>query len=437
MNGYVCSGCGHAASQWFGRCPACGAWNAAVEPGATAEAEVTTLERIVQAPVRVPTGIDEFDRVLGGGLVPGAVVLVAGEPGMGKSTLALQMLDALAAAGRPCLLAAGEESIEQVALRGRRLGVDAGAVRAVASTSPAAICGAAARERARVVVVDSVQSLQDEALEQGAGSVVQVRSSATRLTKHAKETGCAVVLVGHVTKEGTVAGPKTLEHMVDAVVTLEGDRSGSLRVLRAVKNRFGSCEETGVFVMAARGLEPVPDPSALLLADRCAGIAGSVVFPSLAGSRPMLIEMQALAARSELANPRRVALGVDGRRLSLLLGVLHQRAGLAMVDADVFVSAAGGLSVPERASDLAICLAVASARTNTVVDGRAVAVGEVGLGGEVRRVPGIERRLAEAARHGFTTALVPRGTRAAHLDAIEVPDLASALRRVRGIARAA
>jgi DNA repair protein RadA/Sms len=370
---------------------------------------VVSLGSAVDTAERFRTGETEVDRVLGGGLVPGEVVLLAGEPGIGKSTLVLQLIDSLTRADTRTLLITGEESLGQVAVRAGRLGIDTSRVRAAAASSLASILDAAKTEGPRVLVIDSIQTVADESLDQSAGSPTQVRESAARLMRFAKSNGTALILVGHVTKDGNVAGPKTLEHIVDCVLTLEGERTGSVRLLRAVKNRFGSCEETGVFVMAEKGLEAVLDPSAMLLADRCRGVAGSVVFPGLEGTRPVLMEAQALVAENKSPQPRRVAHGFDSKRLALLLGVLHQRAGLSFGERDVFVGTAGGLAVREPAADLAFALALASAHADRVVPGDVVVFGEVGLGGEVRRVPGSERRLLEAARLGFRTAIVPRG----------------------------
>jgi DNA repair protein RadA/Sms len=411
---HVCSACGRHSARWFGRCPECGEWSTAAGLDARSEGPATlgisSLDRPDRDVERWPTRLDEVDRVLGGGLVAGSAVLLAGEPGIGKSTLVLQLLDGLLRAGRRTLLIGGEESVGQVALRGKRLGVALESFRVASASSIDQILAACELERADVIVVDSIQTLEDPSLEQSAGSVVQVRECAAALVRLAKSTGSAVVLVGHVTKEGAVAGPKTLEHIVDALVTLQGERTGTLRLLRATKNRFGSCEETGVFAMGARGLEVVADPSALLLADRRAGIPGSAVFCGLEGSRPLMVELQALVTESSLMQPRRVPLGVDGRRLALLLGVLRRHAGLKLGNMDVFVSAAGGIAVREPAADLGLCVALMSAAGDRPVPDDLVIMGEVGLGGEVRRVPGIARRLAEAARLGFRRALVPNGT---------------------------
>ena len=426
-----CSDCGFSSLQWFGRCPDCGSWSTATALGAPGvkAGQVASLSSDACGPERFPTGSGEVDRVLGGGVVPGSVLLLAGEPGIGKSTLVLQLMQGALSLGRKSLLVTGEESLDQVSMRARRLGLDAASLRAAPATRVASILAASVAEAPDLLFVDSIQTLEDETMEQAAGSPTQVRASAAALVNHAKETNTAVFLVGHVTKDGTVAGPKTLEHLVDTVLSLEGERSGSMRLLRASKNRFGSCEEAGVFTMEETGLEGVADPSAMFLADRAQGVPGSIVFPCLEGTRPVLLEVQALVSKSNLPQPRRVPIGVDGRRLALVLAVLAERADMPTVQQDVFVAGAGGLSVREPAADLALALAVASARSKIALPDRLAAFGEIGLGGELRRVPGSARRIAEAARLGFKTMIVPRGTAGSPrgLKLIECADLRAAI----------
>ena len=425
---YACTSCGHSSHKWFGRCPSCGDWSSADQTASEGKLVVAALGSGGPPTERIATGVEELDRVLGGGLVRGAAVLLAGEPGIGKSTLVLQLVDALVRRDRKALLVTGEESVDQVALRGRRLEADVDRIQVAASTSLAAITATCRSLAPEVLVVDSVQTLADPDVDGAAGGVAQVKACAATLVALAKETGTIVILIGHVTKEGSVAGPKTLEHIVDVVLTLEGERSGVVRLLRTSKNRFGSCDETGVFVMGGTGLDAIPDPSQMLLEDRSAGVPGSVVFPGLEGTRPMLVELQALVTGSVFTQPRQVAIGVDARRISLLLGVLSERADAEILKRDVFVAAAGGIAVREPAADLAICLALLSAYTHVALDPSLVAIGEVGLAGEVRRVPGIERRLLEAKRMGFTRALVPRGVAAPKgLDIRVAPDLRAAL----------
>ncbi|HET7482603.1 MAG TPA: DNA repair protein RadA [Actinomycetota bacterium] len=435
-----CSACGYTSPKWFGRCPECGGWSTAGTVEAGSGTTVVTLAAPGDAGRRLGTGLDEMDRVLGGGLVRGSVVLLAGEPGIGKSTLMLQLVAGIIGRSGRCLVATGEESLSQVAGRALRLGLDPGAVRAVATTSLPDVVAAMASERPDVLVVDSVQTIEDPALDHLAGSPTQVRHCATTLVGHAKRSGCCVVLVGHVTKEGTVAGPKVLEHIVDIVLALDGERTGTLRLLRASKNRFGACDETGVFSMTAMGLEAVPDPSEMFLADRREGIAGSAVFPLLQGSRPVLVEIQALVSRAASpAQARRVTIGVDGRRVAMILGVLTKNGLLSTADADVFVVAAGGLTVVEPAADLAIAMAVVSGATGEPLPPNSIAIGEIGLGGEIRRVPGTERRSAEAARLGFSHALVPSAPHDNDVGLLlhEVRDVQDAIERARGAATAA
>jgi len=432
---HFCTACGFSSPRWFGRCPDCGEWSSASEVDQTAGSsavEVTTLADGHSDVERFSTGIAEVDRVVGGGLVAGGVSLLAGEPGIGKSTLVLQLMDGLIRSRRRALLITGEESIGQVALRATRLGVAREHFRAAATSSLTDVLALASSELPDVLIVDSVQTLENPDYDQSPGSVMQVRECASALVRHAKAKGTCIVLVGHVTKDGSVAGPKTLEHIVDSVLSLEGERTGTVRLLRATKNRFGSCDETGVFTMGERGLEAVGDPSAMLLADRRTGVPGSVVFSGLEGTRPVLVELQSLVVDGSPPNVRRVPIGVDAKRLALLVGVLHSRAQLNLSAKDLFVAAAGGFVVREPAADLPLCLALHSAARNQSVADDVVAIGEVGLGGEVRRVPGLPRRLAEAARMGFRRALVPRGPTPAvtGLEIIEVADVAHALRSV-------
>lgn len=402
-----CSRCGYATSKWFGRCPECGGWDsaeAASEVGGAGPTVRSLSEVSAARGARIASGIAELDRVLGGGIVPGSVVLVAGEPGIGKSTLLLQAAAGLIHAGARALLVTGEEALDQVAARAHRVGVDPARILATATTSRAAIERAALTSDASVVVVDSIQTLVDDNNGSAAGSVTQVRECAAALARFAKERGIAVVLVGHVTKDGNVAGPKTLEHLVDVVLSLEGERTGTLRLLRAMKNRYGACDETGVFVMDGDGLQVVVDPSEMLLADRRDGVPGSVVFPAVQGTRPVLMEIQALlTAAADEQRPRRVAIGIDGRRLTLVLGVLASRAGLRFSNKDVFVAASGGAVTNEPASDLAVALALVSADQDLVVARGTAVFGELGLTGEVRRAQAGDRRAAEAARLGFDT----------------------------------
>ena len=423
---YVCQSCGASVLRWEGQCRSCGEWNTLVEtvvrdeprprPSAVAagSAPVPLSHADDAAPLRRPIGIGELDRVLGGGLVAGSVILLGGEPGIGKSTLVLQVAAGVAGAdgGVGVLYATGEESPGQVRLRATRLGLTTGAVgdaiRVVAETGVGRITDLARTERPGLLIVDSVQTIASEELDGPPGSVGQVREVTLCLMELAKGEGIPVVLVGHVTKDGTLAGPKTLEHLVDVVLSIEGDRTGGLRLLRAAKNRFGSTEEVGVFEMVEGGLAEVPDPARAFLAEHDAPAPGSVVAPVLEGSRPLLVEVQALVAPTGAPSPRRTASGVDPNRLALLVAVLGRRAGIGLAGHDVYANLAGGLSVAEPGLDLPLALALASSlRDRPVVPGT-VAIGEVGLLGELRAVGGLERRLREAARLGFTRAIVPR-----------------------------
>ena len=434
QNRYVCQSCAESFLRWEGQCRACGAWNSLVETvvreprasrsGAASAlvggAAATSLASIVEPDVpRQPVGIGELDRVLGGGIVPGSVVLVGGEPGIGKSTLLLQAAAGLTAppAGRGVLYATGEESAAQVRLRAARLGLLEGPpgerIRVVAEAEIGRIAEIARQERPAVMIVDSIQTATIAELDGPAGSVGQVRESALRLLEVAKGEGIAVILVGHVTKDGTLAGPKTLEHLVDAVLTLEGERFAALRLIRATKNRFGSTEEVGVFEMGEHGLAEVADPARAFLAEHDRPAPGSVVAPTLEGSRPILVEVQALVAPAGAGSPRRTASGVDPNRVALLIAVLGRRAGIGLGSHDVYINLAGGLAVGEPGLDLPISLALASSLRDRPVRDRTVAIGEVGLLGELRAVNGMERRLREASRLGFGRAIVPLGPRGA------------------------
>ena len=418
---YACTACGGQSSKWVGQCPDCGAWNSLQESvappvattgrfggyGGTAEAAVRTLASITAGTeTRLTTGLDELDRVLGGGLVAGSVVLIGGDPGIGKSTLLLQALASLSARV-PALYVTGEESAEQVSLRARRLGVSGDRLRLLTETGVERILAHAATERPRVMVVDSIQTLYTELLRSAPGSVAQVRESAAQLVRHAKRSDTAVFLVGHVTKEGALAGPRVLEHMVDTVLYFEGEVGSQFRLIRAIKNRFGAVNELGVFAMTDRGLKPVSNPSAIFLSRHDQEVAGSGILVTREGTRPLLVEVQALVDQSPLANPRRVALGLEQNRLAMLLAVLHRHGGIAMYDQDVYVNVVGGVRVTETAADLPTLLAVLSSFRDRPLPGDLVAFGEVGLAGEVRPVPSGQERLREAAKHGFRRALVP------------------------------
>ena len=425
---YRCSECGADHPKWAGRCDVCGAWNSLVEEvalkavttggasrragGARTLAEggsvaITPRLRDVSGSEarRWRTGIDEFDFVLGGGIVPGSMILIGGEPGIGKSTLLLQVAGRLQGAGHPTLYASGEESALQVKLRADRLGHDAtGDVTLLSETNLETVLATAASAAPAVLIVDSIQTVYTADLEGAPGNVGQVRECAARLMRFAKESGTAVFVVGHVTKGGGIAGPKTLEHIVDTVLYFEGENSIDHRVLRATKNRFGSVDEIGVFRMAEDGLVPVANPSELFLGDRSMHASGSAVTALLEGTRPVLIEIQGLAAKAGFGTPQRVATGYDGRRLALLLAVLDKRAGLSFAQLDVFLNVVGGMRMQEPAGDLAVAAALASSVYDRALPHEAVFVGEVGLGGEIRPVSQAERRLAEAANMGLTTA---------------------------------
>jgi DNA repair protein RadA/Sms len=421
---YRCTECGQEHPKWVGRCEGCGAWNTvAEEPVVVAQSQRSAASRRVRAarggaPTDTPhrlrevadrplarwmTGLDEFDFVLGGGLVPGSMTLIGGEPGIGKSTLLMQAAARLVAGGRRVLYASGEESPEQLRLRADRLREDAGDVHVLGETSLERVLEAATALPADLVVLDSIQTVYTDTLESAPGNVGQVRECAGQLMRFAKETGTSVVVVGHVTKGGGIAGPKTLEHIVDTVLYFEGEGSLDHRVLRATKNRFGGVDEIGVFRMAQDGLIAVENPSELFLGDRLTMASGSAVTALLEGTRPLLVEIQGLAAKAGFGTPQRVATGFDGRRLALLLAVLDKRAGLSFAQLDVFVNVVGGLRVQEPAGDLAVAAALASSVYDKALPADALFLGEVGLAGEIRPVAQVERRLAEAQRMGLTT----------------------------------
>ncbi|HZX90317.1 MAG TPA: DNA repair protein RadA [Rudaea sp.] len=421
---YVCNQCGAEYGKWQGQCETCGAWNTLSEfivesakpgvvrrssyAGAAAQAQITPLtELAAQTDTRTRIGIGELDRVLGGGLVEGSVVLVGGDPGIGKSTLLLQTLGALGARMKS-LYVSGEESLAQIAARAQRLGLPLEPLRCLAETCVERIVDNAQKDTPRVLVIDSIQTVWTELLTAAPGSVSQVRESAAKLVRYAKETGTSIFLVGHVTKEGGIAGPRVLEHMVDAVLYFEGEAGSRFRVLRAFKNRFGAVNELGVFAMSDKGLREVPNPSAIFLSAHSAPTPGSAVMVTREGTRPLLVEVQALVDQSSLGNPRRVALGLEQNRLAMLLAVLHRHGGAAVYDQDVFVNVVGGIRVQETAADLPVLLAVLSSFRDRALPDKLVAFGEVGLSGEIRPVPNGEERLREAATHGFLKAIVPK-----------------------------
>src|SRR4051794_21331098 len=443
---FVCQACGFQTVKWLGRCPECGEYGTLVEETrgeARPAGAITSSDKPqpigevrTDTSPRLPTGVAELDRVLGGGLVAGSLVLLGGDPGIGKSTLLLQALEGLARAGKKVLYVSGEESVQQTALRAGRLGVRTKDLHVLAETQLERILDEATAMRPAVLAVDSVQTMHAASLESIPGSVGQVRETAGRLLTFAKTKGVPVVLVGHVTKDGSLAGPKTLEHVVDCVLYFEGERTHNYRVLRTTKNRFGSTNEIGVFEMRAEGLGEVANPSALFLAERPVGAPGSIVVASLEGSRPILVEIQALVAHAA-GMPRRTALGIDPNRVSLLLAVIERRAGIDVLGQDVFVNVAGGVRLSEPASDLGVLAAVASSARGRAVDPHTLCFGEVGLAGEVRAVGGAELRLAEAKKLGFRRCVLPELSRSqlhgrSELELIGVRDVSAALEALIG-----
>ena len=422
---FVCQDCGAQAPKWMGRCTECGAWNSLVEERAESPAGAPTTNRFSQfstsstarlyaevemsQSVRLSTGIGEFDRVLGGGVVPGSLILLGGEPGIGKSTLLLQAAAHFAREVGPVLYASAEESEHQVKSRGDRLGVGASPLYLLSETCIERILEEVSRLSPALVVVDSVQTVWSNKFQSAPGSIGQVREAATQFLFAAKNQNIPTVLVGHVTKDGSLAGPKVLEHVVDTVLYFEGERHHSHRVVRAVKNRFGAVSELGVFEMTGSGLRPVPNPSQLFLSERASGAPGSAVVCCIEGSRPILVEVQALVSTSTYGNPRRMAIGIDQNRLSLLLAVLEKRAGLSLAGDDVYVNIAGGMTIDEPAADLSVVAAVASSVRNRGLSASTAVFGEVGLSGEIRGIPQAALRVREAAQMGFSRVVLPAG----------------------------
>ncbi|NKF22525.1 DNA repair protein RadA [Solimonas marina] len=448
---YVCQSCGGISPKWVGQCPDCGAWNTLSETVAsaasarprgggisgTASGRIQRLDEVeLREEPRAATGLPEMDRVLGGGIVPGAVILIGGDPGIGKSTLLLQMLAQVQEQERlPTLYVTGEESLTQVHLRAKRLGLTRLDLPVLAETGVEAIVAQLQLQKPGLVVIDSIQTLYTEALDSAPGSVSQLRECAAQLVRFAKSSQTAVVLVGHVTKEGAIAGPRVLEHMVDTVLYFEHDPGSRFRIIRAVKNRFGAVNELGVFAMTDGGLKEVSNPSALFLSRHGGPVPGSVITVTRQGSRPMLVEVQALVDQSTIGNPRRVTLGLEGNRLNMLLAVLHRHGGISLGDQDVFANVVGGIRIQEPAADLPLLLAALSSLRSRPVPGDWVVFGEIGLAGEVRPVAGGEERLIEAAKQGFKRAIVPeankprRGTKL-DIDVLAISRLDEALSQI-------
>lgn len=448
---YVCQSCGGKFLQWAGQCGDCGAWNSLSEEipitagnsrnarlagyaAAAGDTQVTALAAVELTQIeRTPSGLAELDRVLGGGVVPGSVVLIGGDPGIGKSTLLLQTLCQLSSQQR-VLYITGEESLQQVALRAHRLGLPHENLHLLAETQVERILAIAEREKPQILVIDSIQTMYTELLQSAPGAVGQVRESAAQLTRYAKQTGTAIFLVGHVTKEGALAGPRVLEHMVDTVLYFEGEADNRLRLIRAVKNRFGAVNELGVFAMTDKGLREVNNPSAIFLSRSQEATPGSIVTATWEGTRPMLVEVQALVDTSHLGNPRRVAVGLDNNRLAMLLAVLHRHGGIATYDQDVFVNVVGGVKLLETSADLPVLLAALSSLRNKSLPTDLVVFGEVGLAGEIRPVPSGQERLRDAAKHGFKRAIVPKAnapkSKIEGMEVIAVQHLAEALQNI-------
>ncbi len=442
---YICSDCGASALQWFGACPSCGAAGTLTETIAErgevkriagGAPDAVSLDQVeTRAHERLSCGIGELDRVLGGGLVAGQVVLIGGDPGIGKSTLLLQALASMGSSSST-LYVSGEESAEQVAMRARRLALDARAVHLISEIQLERIAAALDARRPQVAVVDSIQTLWSEALQSAPGSVAQLRECAAQLARQAKKSGTALFIIGHVTKDGAIAGPRVLEHIVDTVLYFEGDPHSSFRLVRAVKNRFGAVNELGVFAMTDKGLRVVANPSALFLSHHEKDVAGSCVLATLEGTRPLLVEIQALVDSAHSPNPRRLSVGLEQNRLALLLAVLHRHAGIATWEQDVFVNAVGGVRIGEPAADLAVTLAIVSSLTDKPIAAKTVVFGEIGLAGEVRPAPRGQDRLREAAKLGFEKAILPRAnlpkSKIAGIELVAVERVDQAVQVLRG-----
>jgi DNA repair protein RadA/Sms len=448
---YACTECGASAPKWQGQCPDCGVWNTLVETIAestpvnksrfaalSGASRLQTLSEIVaNEEDRLPTGIGEFDRALGGGLVAGGVVLLGGDPGIGKSTLLLQALSELSgklSGNRQVLYVSGEESGQQIAMRARRLALDTKQLQLLTEINLEKILALLRQEKPQVAVIDSIQTLWSDQLSSAPGSVAQVRECAAQLTRLAKQTGVTVIFVGHVTKDGALAGPRVLEHMVDTVLYFEGDTHSSFRLIRAVKNRYGAVNEIGVFAMTDRGLKGVSNPSAMFLSQHGQEVPGSCVLVTQEGTRPLLVEIQALVDQSH-GNPRRLTVGLDAQRLAMLLAVLHRHAGIVCFDQDVFVNAVGGVKISEPAADLSVLLAIVSSLKNKVLPRKLIVFGEVGLAGEIRPAPRGQERLKEAVKLGFTRAMIPEANKPKHpiagIEVIAVRRVDEAMDRLR------
>ena len=418
---FKCQSCGGQTPKWMGQCPECGSWDTLIEERVSSGVLKKKKSSFLPEPVlidsvsvkesdRINTGVAEFDRVLGGGIVDGSLILIGGDPGIGKSTLMLQVLSSLSNLGKNCLYVSGEESVRQISLRGKRLNSNGSSIFVVSETDLDSILALVEKAKYDALVIDSIQTVFHPDISSTPGSVSQIREAAMQFMKLAKSTGIPVFLVGHVTKVGAIAGPRIMEHMVDTVLYFEGDKNHVFRILRAVKNRFGSTNEIGVFEMNEKGLTQVPNPSAVFLAERSAIAPGSVVTPCMEGTRPILVEIQGLVSSSNLGTPRRTILGLDNHRVSLIVAVMEKRLGMNLSGLDIFMNVTGGVKIVEPSADLAIAAALAASFLDKPVDRKTILIGEIGLTGEIRAVGHVQARIKEAAKMGFTTCLVPSST---------------------------